>query len=61
MSTAPENPVKSDLFKDVKYYVSGTIEPEVSLADYFDNNNNNTTIQQRTIYHPHNHKPNEMK
>lgn len=33
MSGVHENPIKNDLFKDVKYYISGTIEPEVSLAD----------------------------
>lgn len=29
-SVADIPPVKSDLFKDVKYYVNGTLEPEVS-------------------------------
>lgn len=28
-SAVADVPVKSDLFKDVKYYVSGTLEPEV--------------------------------
>lgn len=39
MSATDEIPVKSDLFKDVKYYVSGTIEPEVRIYLIYDNNN----------------------
>lgn len=31
MSSNTEIPVKSDLFKDVKYYVTGTIEPDVGF------------------------------
>lgn len=33
MSATDDTPVKSDLFKDVKYYVTGTIEPEVSVSN----------------------------
>lgn len=32
--------VKSDLFKDVKYYVTGQIDPEVKKFIINDNNNN---------------------
>lgn len=42
MSPNSENQVKSELFKDVKYYVTGTIEPEVGfILKENDNNNNN--------------------
>lgn len=47
MSPNSENQVKSDLFKDVKYYVTGTIEPEVGFIrkenDNYNNNNNNNS------------------
>lgn len=39
MSATDEIPVKIDLFKDVKYCVSGTIEPEVGIYPIYDNNN----------------------
>lgn len=34
MSSDKEGQIKSDLFKDVKYYVTGTIEPEVILNSF---------------------------
>lgn len=39
MSATDEIPVKSEIFKDIKYYVSGTIEPEVRIYPIYDNNN----------------------
>lgn len=34
MSATDEIPVKSEIFKDIKYYVSGTIEPEVRIIQF---------------------------
>lgn len=40
MSSSTEVHVKSDLFKDVKYYVTGTIEPEVNDCVFDDTTTN---------------------